>query len=341
MGELGSAELSAWALGSGWDMETAMTVYGTVVVPATPPRPPQISLMGSAIRPDGGSDPANPVFEIDGETMAMLPGELQAELQARQGDSWIRGITYQPENQRPPTIRDPQDETTDDSPGANAPIVIAIPYIVRVDDSCSSFGFLKHDFKGRALRLLEAATPFGIEREFWTGTQAQASSWPNNYLCNPDSFTDITPGGGPPSVARGQQLLQDALASGPNPDSPVGFGGQGMIHCQQQTTPSLLNVRRVGSLMLDEFDNIFVPGVGYTGECADVGTPADGTAVMFATDLVQVRAEVGSQDKHVYPDSFEEATNRDVNLIEFWAQKFAIAYFDGVRHYAIRVTLPT
>ena len=105
----------------------------------------------------------------------------------------------------------------------NLPIVQYQPFLVVVEDWCSTFGFEERDFKGRALRLLENATPQAIEREFWAGALAQAKSYPNNYLINGSApnFIDLTPGGGPPSVARGQQILQDYLATGPPHERPI------------------------------------------------------------------------------------------------------------------------
>ncbi len=220
-------------------------------------------------------------------------------------------------------------------PYTNLANVIAIPWLMDAQDSCSTFGFEERDYKGRAMRLCDNATPQALEREFWTGALAQAAGWPNNYLTNSASYTDLTPGGTAPSVARGQQILQDALAS-------TGFGGQGMLHCQPQTTPNLLNARRVGNLLLDIFDNIIVPGVGYSGVASGVGTPAAGTAVMFATDLVMTRVE---SDPTVIPDTFAEALDRgqagQPNRITFRALKYGVAYFDAAVHVAVRVTLAT
>ncbi|HWF25168.1 MAG TPA: hypothetical protein VG275_06965 [Solirubrobacteraceae bacterium] len=427
-------------------------VYQPVVVPAIPPKGPPLSLLASSVKPGSGSDPSAPVFEVAGEQLALMPGEARAELEARKGEAWTRGITYAPENHYAVENRSGYDGTSVDeqalpaptglagvpstgggtltagakayqvtavnangettalaaitvtttgttgsvalswnptadgvtykvygrvsgsvgliatvgpfdpdnppayldtgtpAPGAappvtnttggvgpygNLPIVTCIPWLMVAEDSCTSFGFEERDFRGRALRLLENATPQAIEREFWTGALAQAAGWPNNYLTNAASYTDLTPAGTPPSVARGQQILQDAIAS-------TGFGGQGMIHCQPQTAPNLLNARRLGNLLLDIFDNLIVPGVGYPGTASGVGTPAAGTAVMFATDLVMTRTE---GEGTVFPDSYAEALDRgqagQPNRITFRAEKFGMAYFDAAVHFACRVTLAT
>lgn len=219
---------------------------------------------------------------------------------------------------------------------SNLGIVTCIPWTILVEDSCSSFGYEERDFKGRALRLLENATPQAIEREFWSGTLAQAAGLPNNYLASA-ACVDITPAT-VPSIARGQQILQDYIAQ-------LGFGGQGMLHVQPQTAPNLLNARRVGPLLLDIFDNVIVPGTGYPGT-GPVGnanfTPPAGQAWMFASDLVMTRVE---SEGIVYPDTFAEALDRgqagQPNTIRFRAQKFGCAYFDGAVQAACRVNLAT
>lgn len=424
--------------------------WAPVVVPAIPPKPPPLSLIQSSVRPANTSDPSGPVFELGAEQLAILPDDLRSELEARKGESWIRGITYAPENHWQAENRSPFDQTSADvpalsaptgltatpsasggtlaagvktyevtavnangettastsatatttgstgevalswnptadgvtykvygrvsgslgllatvgpfdpenppawtdtgagSPGAvpptsnttggvgsysNLPIVTCIPWTILVQDSCSSFGFEERDFKGRALRLLENATPQAIEREFWNGTYAQAAGVPNNYLTNAASYTDLTPVT-VPSVSRGQQVLQDALAQ-------CGFGGQGMLHVQPQTAPNLLNARRVGPLLLDVFDNVIIPGTGYPGTDSAVGGGnSSSTAVMFATDLVMTRVE---QAGIVYPETFAEALDRgqagQPNTIRFRAQKFGCAYFDAACHFACRVDL--
>lgn len=229
----------------------------------------------------------------------------------------------------------PPVSNTTGGPGVynNLPIRYNIPYLVVTEDTCSSFGWQERDFKGRATRWNDNALPRALEAEFWSGLLAQAKGYPNDYLCNTATNTDLTPIGGPPTVARGMQILQDALQQ-------TGFGGQGMIHVQAQTAPNLLGARRVGNLLLDIFDNIIVPGVGYPGTGPGNAAPAAGTAWMYATDLVMVRAE---EEAEVFPDTFSEALDRGQagfpNSLTFRAERFASAYWDGAAHYSCRVTL--
>jgi hypothetical protein len=424
------------------------TQIASVVVPAIPPRPPQVSLIASAVKPTDETDPSHSF--PDGTQLAMLPDDLVRELQAREGEEWVRGFAYQPEQHGAAWLRDRCDgtswdfealpapsgltlnriaggtignetvsyqitavnaagettpctvvtlatgagsssvvltwqSTADDaqykvygrvggsigllatvepfdpenpptwtdtgavSPGAvppssnttggpglytNLPIRVVVPYLIEVMDTCSSWGWSEHDFKGRALRWLDNATPQALEAEFWTGNLAQAKGYPNDYLTNSSTVTDLTPGT-VPSVTRGLQILQDALQQ-------TGFGGQGMIHTQAQTAPNLLGARRVGALLLDVFDNIIVPGVGYPGTAPGGSTPAAGYAYMYATDLVMVRTE---DEGTVFPDTFSEALDRgqagEPNTITFRAQRFGCAYWDGAAHYACKVQLAT
>ena len=215
----------------------------------------------------------------------------------------------------------------------NPAIVTYFPYLLIGLDECSSVGWSERDFIGRAKRWLENGKYAAIEKEFQTGLLAQAKGFPNNYLTNTASVVDLTPGT-IPSIARGQAILQDALAQ-------TGSGGQGMIHCEPQTTPSLLNARRVGAMMFDEFDNIVVPGSGYQNLGPGNVAPSAGYAWMYATDLVTVWEE---DEPTVIPETMAEAMDwgqgGQPNTLTFRAQKYAGASFDAQRHFACKVALP-
>jgi hypothetical protein len=314
-----------------------------VPVVAVPPKPPQLSLFASSVAPSVETN----TFELNGEQMTLLPSELETELKARQGAMWTRGFTYAPENFSEAVVRNPGDVTTVDDTFVpeNLPIVYVQPYLVCTKYTCSPFGWEAIDYKGRAQRQNDLATPGALAYEFWSGTLAQANDWPNNYLENITTYGpntgNCTPGatsatnGTAVSVIEGLGILQDALAE-------VGFGGQGMIHLIPRAAPSLINVRRVGKFMLDEFDNIIVPDNSYPGTGPQGTVPDAGTTWMYATDLVCTRIEPEST---VFPDSFAEAMdwgqNGYPNTITFRAERFACAYWDGARHFACLVNLPT
>jgi hypothetical protein len=236
-----------------------------------------------------------------------------------------------------------------------------VPFLIQVEDTCSAFNWQVRDWTGRALRLLDNATPNAIEREFWSGAFAQntltgpmydatgPAGGLNAFLTQsgtPSSgggtlaASDLTPGGGPPTITRGIQILEDYLAN-------TGFGGQGVLHVAPETSPNLLGARRVGSLLLSVMDNIIVPGSGYptSGATGPIGnanaTPTAGTAWMFATDLVSVRLD----EPFVTPPVFAEALDRSEagapNQVTIRAQRYAAATWDQNRLAAVRVTLST
>jgi hypothetical protein len=295
-----------------------------------------LSLLASSIAPSSEPD----TYELNGEQMALLPADLKLEIDARTNEAWTRGIKYLPENLSAAVNRAPNDRSTvmdpDDPP--NEDIVEVDPIAIVTHFTCSSFGYQAIDYVGRAQRQNDLAVPAALELEFWDGAIAQASGAPNNYLTKSGEATILnTVLGTPVSIQAGLALLQDYLRAG--------LGGQGMIHVVPGAAPSLLNVRRVGKFMLDEFDNIVVPGVGYSGNgpiSALKASPDAGTSWMFASDLVMTRVQ---KEARLFPDSMAEALDRgqngEPNTVTFRAERFAMAYFDGFRLAAVLVNLPS
>ena len=360
-------------------------------VPAVPPKPPQITLLGSSVAPPSnddinGSDEvvnanvalrnANDQFEaaqtqddkqaaadaveaasqgvVDAIAMSaanlakqlgLLPSELKAELELDNSEKWTRGFGYFPEAHSAAINRAPGDTTTVDDPllPANLAKVLVQPWDVGTKFTLSALDWDAEDFIGRAERQNDAAIPSALEYEFWTGALAQANGWPNNYLCNLTSYGatgNITPSatnvhnGTPQTVTRGLGILQSYIAR-------AGFGGQAMIHLTPEAAPNLLLTRRVGKFLLDQFDNIIVPGAGYPPNIGPANsTPAAGTAWMFATDMVATRIQ---KKTHVFPSSFAEALDRgqgsNPNTITFRAARLAAAYFDNFVHVGVLVDL--
>jgi hypothetical protein len=253
----------------------------------------------------------------------------------------------------------PPSSDTTVGPGdyTNLPMVQYVPFLVQVEDECSAFGWSERDYVGRALRLLDNATPNAIEREFWgggfarntlTGPMVGSNAFLTQSATNTGGGTglgavDLTPGSSgssPSSITRGIQILEDYLANN-------GFGGQGMLHVAPETSPNLLGARRVGSLLLSVMDNIIVPGSGYptsgnTGPIDNANpNPGAGNAWICATDLVSVRLD----SPFIWPTTLAEALDRGAggqpNTIRFRAQRFAAATFDLSRLAACRVVLST
>jgi len=247
----------------------------------------------------------------------------------------------------------------------NLPQVGFIPFLIQVQDTASAFGWEVRDYVGRAMRLLDNATPNALERELWTGTFAQNTEtgpmYQSDFPGGLNAFfqqtgtiadggsalaaVDLTPGssgggGTPCSITRGIQILEDYLAN-------TGFGGQGMLHVAPETSPNLLGARRVGSLLLSVMDNIIVPGSGYptSGSTGPIGnssaSPGAGNAWIYATDLVSVRLD----DPMFWPSTMAEATDRgnfaSPNTVRIRAQRAGAATWDQSRLAGCRVALST
>ena len=319
-------------------------------VPAIPPKAPQITLLGSSLAPPDNDndnfDPDSPegkaAFAELLEQTGLLPSDLRAELQLHRDEPWLGGFGYFPEAHSAAITRSAYDYTTVDNPltPANLPKVEVVPFDIGTKFTLSALAY-QEDFKGRATRQNDVAMHKALEYEFWTGTLAQANSWPNPYLAagyvgSGGKVTDKTPVPGTPvSITKGLSLLQKAIAD-------TGFGGQAMIHLQPEAAPNLLNTRRVGKLLLDQFDNIIVPGVGDPGTAPDGSTPAAGTSWMYATDMVATRIQKATR---IIPDTYAEALDRGQaglpNTVTFRAKRLGAAYFDGSLLCAVLISLPS
>jgi hypothetical protein len=341
-------------------MAVAVYPYGPLSQPP-PPRPPVLNIVVSSNRPltdtvtSRRQDQHLPEGAPDGETSPSdeeLENEPESIFAATNDSGWTGGFAYRPESQATGTLSDPLISAPVDPTYTDPAMVQFVPYVIQVQDSASAFGWSQRDYKARALRLLDNATPNAIETEFWNGTRAIASSWPNNFLTNHGTnagpggasvpFVDLTPAGTAPSVTRGLAILEDYLANttatNTNPAGIyAGIGAQGMIHCMPQTAPSLLGARRVGNLLLSVMDNIILPASGYSGIDALVGTPSSTTSVMYATDIPMVLLD----EPFVYPSTLADALDRSQNVVRYRARRFAAACFDNLRHAACRVTLGT
>lgn len=310
-----------------------------IPVPAIAPLPPQLSLLSCAIIPPSGEGEDGTRDDVI--NLTWLPADLKAELELGmpgtdgKAEPWTKGFGYLPMNASAAINRAGADMDTVDDPfePANESPVLVVPWYAGTKFTLSALDWDAEDFTVRAEQQLESAIPAAIESEFWSGTLAQANAWPNNYLTS-SSVVNVTPVSGPVSVLEGLGLIQTALRSGQ--------GGQGMIHVTPEAVPNLLNSRRAGKYLLDMFDNIIIPGVGYPGTGPGGVAPDTGTTWMYGTDLVKCR--VGKVAK-VYPGSFAEALDRGQggypNTITFRAYKPVCAYFDGFRQFCVNVELPS
>lgn len=308
-----------------------------IPVDALPARGPQITLLGSSLTPN----PETNQWELDGEAYGELPAAMKAELAEWEDAAWTRGFAYWPNRYKRVQRRSPQDITTNfnfTTPLSTDKVIVR-PWILAADESLTAYQAQDYDLAKRSLDGLEVGTSEGLEYEFWTGELATASGWENFFLAQ-DGSVDVTPTPDTPvSPQTGFALLQNALVDTVANGS---FGGQGMIHVETDVAPNLLNVRRVGRLILDlPADNIIVPGAGYTGSGPGNVDAPDGTSWMYATDVVITR--IG--DKKLVPMSVAEALDRSENGLPntetYIAQRPVCAYTDQFRHFAVLVSKPS
>lgn len=182
--------------------------------------------------------------------------------------------------------------------------------------------------RARALLLVDQHRQ--IEHEFWTGDvhQAESPDLEGRWLAQDGVVTELSQDA---PLLYALAALQEALGSG----ASDGVGcGRGMIHATIQTASlwfAASALRREGGLLLDVFDNIVVPGVGYDGSGPDGSIDGTGeTAWAYATGIVDTRlAEIHTRSAH----------RPDQNDVVAIASREAIAYWDGCCHYGVNVNL--
>lgn len=265
---------------------------------------------------------ATPLLPVDGpQATPPRTSLVNSALDAAAFAAWnpedeakrTNGFTFAPEScGRNVRIVDRCEITTLDTPDDNPDVVEVVAYEVRAYDKCSTLTG-ERDREGRVRRLLAACESKQIASELWTGTLAQASSWPNRYLASPEA-DEVTSGATDPFTAlacleRGLQLCS--------------CGGRGMIHASAEVVTLWSErgvLRREGNTILTIHDTIVVTDAGYDGSSPDGDAATSGSVWAYATGLVYVyRGPVT-----VYADegsTIDRATNDQV----VWAQRPAAA----------------
>lgn len=285
-----------------------MGIGPRTVVDPVPLEPPSVgSLVGSALDPI-------------------------AEGRDEQDGDWQNGFEYLPEACGEGRVADPcdYDSLTHDPVDT---VVEVEPWVVEKGLDCSalSFGNSRDRLAERARRALVACESALIANEFWTGTQAQESAWPNRRLASPESDV-LTAGATTPTDALA--CLEEGLRS----LDGGRCGNRGMIHATANTVThwtSLNLVRREGGLLLTTLGTIVIADAGYDGSGPDGQAAEDGSIWAYATDLVEVRR--GPID--IVPSDLDHAVDRDLNTVEVAAKRIAAASWDGCSHFAVEIDL--
>lgn len=174
-------------------------------------------------------------------------------------------------------------------PTFNTPVAVEgiadeTPYLIWESESCSTFGNDAINLDGRVSRLLERSTSKQIEQEMYLGTRATATGWNNRFLT--DTNAVILGGGTATPFLHSLTLLQGGIGRALD-------GARAMIHCTLETASKWFTYGGIyvkGNLLVDAFDNIIVPGIGYDGSAPSGQTAASANeSWAMATDLIGVR----------------------------------------------------
>lgn len=240
-------------------------------------------------------------------------------------EMWANGITYEPECVPDSGgVLDLCDPASKDDPAPND-VVEWDAYAVQIGYRCSTFGYRGKDWRALARRRLLADEERQISRELWRGDLAQAGGYPNRWLADVANV-DILTEGGPVALTHGLACLEQYLAD-------CNGGQQGMIHATRQVVThwqGLGLLRREGNLLLTAVDTIVVPGAGYDGSDPDGNDATTGDVWAYATGIVDVRR--GEIVVLGDPNSNPEQVNRTTNTIRVFAERPALASWDGCCH---------
>lgn len=183
--------------------------------------------------------------------------------------------------------------------------------VLWVGTRCSTGSWVQAEGERRVRELLDVDRHRQLERHFW------------DTVLRSDETTDLGPGEAAP-LRYGLTALQEALTA----------CGRGMIHAPVQLVSLWFAerlLRREGGLMLDAFDNVIVPGVGYTGSSPEDVIDATGETIWaYATAPVDTR--LGTVDVLVGVD-------QTTNDVVARALQPAIAYTDECCRFGINVNV--
>jgi hypothetical protein len=257
------------------------------------------------------------------------------------------GIAYQPERVGTGSTGsiDPCGDVGSGTKTITAPpgIVEWDPYFIWVGDRCTTLGTDPAELKARAIRHLESQTSHLIETILWTNQVDSAdfgASHPNVSLSDPSIYPGDPAGGTPittpnafdsvPPVSAFRDMigaLTDALG-----------GTRGMIHVEKRILPLLafygLAIQSGQRLVTTLGDHIIVPGTGYTGSSPEDDDASDNYSWIYGTSMVEVLMSA-----IVVDTDLAGAVNRSTNLIEYRAERMALAHWDRAIHIGISVCL--
>lgn len=257
---------------------------------------------------------------------------------------WAAGFTIKPAPCGGGSSIDPCGNSGGESPSEPSNIGPIYPQPINAAVSCSLFG--ANSFEARQQRLRDkvaAVASFQLEREFWTGTSAQAAGASSNQWLSKSGGARIINSGAGMGLVTAFSELEQAIAEGSS-------WAIGMIHAQPRVVAAWYGLRlieKVGNILVSPLGTIVVPGRGYTGDGPAAGT-GDSPASLggdaswaYATSLVQVRLGPAfystspdataqpSRDPNAHGTQAAENIDRDANTMTIRGWMDATANWDG------------
>jgi len=255
-----------------------------------------------------------------------------AEVVNESDEKWILGYVWEPDGcgivQVWSPICDPQNypgPVDFSDPLANLACVETQPVMLELMVERESWGFAAHDFPGRPLRMLEAAAPWGLERDFWTGAATVDNDVQNQHLATSTAVV-LNTASNPVTGMSPKRAL--ATLIGGLSDCP-GIG-RGVIHAPTELAVlwGLEGVEAEGDRLRTKVKGHAVaagdgyPGTGPTGKTA--ATPPAGMVWAYATGPIQVRMSA----PEITPDTISEALDRKNNTVAYRASRYGAVNFD-------------
>lgn len=233
-----------------------------------------------------------------------LLNSAQVPESAEGDERWYNGIQLQPEVPTDATTFDPCSSSSDSTPGNGGGKVELLPFGIQAYAKCSTWGYQKADYEGRARRALAAHESKAVEREFLTA----ATIATNRHL--QDDNTDHTA-----KLAGSTALgLRTALATLVQAAADNNLGAA-MIHVRPfiaEQWAAMNMVRWNNGKLYTLTGHLIVPGSGYTGAAPD-GTAATGSAEWaYVTESVLVKRGPVVVDPD--PVSSTDRTNNTVTV---------------------------
>jgi len=218
------------------------------------------------------------------------------------------------------------------------------PYVIWAGDVCTTLTNDLAEVEARARRHLNTQSSHMIEEILWTNQVDGADfgdTHPNVSLSDAElPVTSSSPEYGKiytpnsydsyPIVTAFTDLI-DALTD------TLG-GARGMIHVEKRLIPHIafsgLAVQNGRRLVTTLGDHVVVPGTGYTGSAPGEGPSSRFYSWIYGTSMVEVL--LGPIE--VFTDQ-AQSVNRTSNLVEYRAERIALAHWDRQAHIGIPVCL--